>query len=386
MSSSENRAPMVPPGIVHPSTLRTQEELAWAARRYGQFRSAQDPSHPFPGTEYLPNMPPKQHLGRQSQQNAWVGTYDFRPPGNAYPPLQSMQPSVSQQWQGFIGETGFYDEVPNPGPPEYRGPPQVLYDSRGQPGSRGRFQARDSSLRRTGRGRGFAPALPRAVAPDREKTPTQRVQNAKSDNVWRGFVWEDRAHAPQPSYKYSPPPLPQLDLDFVAKVGDIVRIKPWAGQFTWIHGRVERADFSVIKHHKPLPRYIVSYIEPASKQLRQRKFCSHLSEIMIKEPDEPELQPLPRGTERNIYACIPPPVQPNEGPIGMSWAQARILKIDDNGHFSIRVLAGLSKDLIFDDFDAKYTVAFTTTSLARIIQMGLIAVSSDEPRDSNPCQ
>ncbi|KAJ7046958.1 hypothetical protein C8F04DRAFT_215711 [Mycena alexandri] len=419
MSSSENLDPMVPPGIVHPSALRqrpsngkSDEEIAWSARRYGQFKNVQEPSHPFPGLGYLPHMPPKQPLGRQLQHDAWAGTY-----GNLYPPLLPMQPSVPpiQQWQGFIGDTGFYNaENKVPLEFEYHGPSEILYDSnlqpedndelrgqpqqrgnpphrgqphrgqphhRGQPPNRGQPQMRGSHSWGSGRGRGFALPPPRLATapPNPEKMSTPQAQTAKPNkDESRGYVWKDRSQAPQPSGKYFPPPLPQVDLDFVAKVGDTVRIRPWADEFTWVEGRVEKADLSLIKYCKPSPRYVVSYIQPASKKIKQRAFCSHLSEIMVREPDEPGLQPLPKGTERNVYACVPPPVQRTEGPIGMSWAHARILKIDENGHLTIRVLVGPSKDLIFDGFRVKYTLPFTKTSRARLRQMGFVVAGNVE--------
>ncbi|KAJ7775021.1 hypothetical protein B0H16DRAFT_82983 [Mycena metata] len=418
--SSENLNPMVPPGIVHPSALRqrpshgaSDEEIAWSARRYGQFKNAQEPSHPFPGLGYLPHMPPKQPLGRQLAHNAWAGTYHFQQGGNLYPPLLPVQPSVPpmQQWQGFIGDTGFYN-TENEDPPEfeYHGPSEILYDSNlqpedndelrrrpqqrgnhphrgqprhgGQPPNRGHPQTRGSHPRGSGRGRGFGPPPPRraAAAPDPEKTPTPKMPTSQKASKYesQGYVWKDRSQAPQPSGKYFPPPLPQVDLDFVAKVGDTVRVRPWADEFTWVEGRVEKADLSLIKYCKPYPRYVVSYIQPESKQIKQRAFCSPLSEIMVREPDEPGLQPLPKGTERNVYACVPPPVQPTEGPVGISWAHARILKIDENGHLTIRVLVGPSQDLIFDGFHVKYTLPFTKNSRARLRQMGFVVAGNVE--------
>ncbi|KAJ7940475.1 hypothetical protein B0H13DRAFT_1938304 [Mycena leptocephala] len=406
MSTSKN--PAFPPGIMHPSLRQrppmgtSEEELALVARRYGQFKNFQGPSHAFSGSGYVPDVPP----GRQPQQNAWEGTYDLRQAGPGHFPLQSMQASVAPvQWEGFIGDTGFYRQqnqqqfdhrgtVQNyhprysdvaaqyNGAPQHPGQPQPQYRGqpsfrgqppiRGQPPShahRGQFHPRGSA-----RPRGFAPqhAPPRHhfAPPDPEKTPTpkmpvpraQRPKMNKENHAQLFFVhaWTDISEAPQPSGMYVPPPPPPVDLDLVAKVGDIVRVKPWTDQYTWIEGCVEKADFSVIKNHKPSPRYVVSYTDPASKQSKQRTFCPHLSEIMVKEPDEPGSQPLPEGTDRNIYACIPPPVVQRGESIEMIWAHARALTpADKNDQISIRILVAPSKNLLFDNFPIKYTLPFT---------------------------
>ncbi|KAJ7982854.1 hypothetical protein DFH06DRAFT_1171763 [Mycena polygramma] len=191
---------------------------------------------------------------------------------------------------------------------------------------------------------------------------------------------------PQSSGKYEPPPLPPINLDLVVKVGDTVRIRPWADQFTWIEGRVEKADLSLIRYCKPYPRYVVSYTEPDSKHLTQRLFCPQLSEIMVREPNEPTLQPLPMGLDQDIYVCIPPLVvgQPpkTEPPVEKTWAHARILKQqsppDANDTISMRVLVGPSKNLLFDDFPMKYTLPFTRFSRTRLARRGYTVAGSDE--------
>jgi len=142
---------------------------------------------------------------------------------------------------------------------------------------------------------------------------------------------------------------------------------------------VEKADFSVIKNHKPQPRYVVSYTDPASKQLKQRRFYPHMSEIIVKEPDEPGLQPLPEGVDRNIYACIPPPVVRSGAPIEMTWAHARVLTPPDgNDRITIRVLVGPSKNLLFDNFPTKYTLPFCRASRVRMIKEGYAVAGNDE--------
>ncbi|KAJ6525607.1 hypothetical protein B0H19DRAFT_1275977 [Mycena capillaripes] len=417
MSTSGN-SPMFPPGIVHPSLRQrpptgiSEEELTWSVRRYGQFKNVQEPSHSFPGSGYVtPDVSPLLHesqLGRRPQKNAWDGTYNFRQAGTGQLPLQPMQPLVApMQWQDFLGhQTRFYYPQPRSQPLEHHAPAQhygprysdVLQNSgasqpapRGQPPRRGQSQ----SFRGSQRSRGFplpnAPPRLAFVPPDLEKTPIQKLPNPstqrprtqqlnKENYVQPVHVWKDSSEAPQSSGKYVPPPLPPIDLDLVVEVGDIVRIKPWVDQYTWIEGRVEKADFSVIKNYKPYPRYLVSYTDPASKHLKQRTFCPHLSEIMVKEPDEPGSQPLPEGIDRNIYACIPGlPVVESGVPIEMTWAHARVLTPpDEDDRINIRVLVGPSKNLLFDKFPIKYTLPFCRASRARVTKLGYAVAGNDE--------
>ncbi|KAF7338168.1 hypothetical protein MVEN_02041700 [Mycena venus] len=401
MSSSAN--PVFPPGIVHPSLRQqptmgiSEAEMAWTVRRYGQFKDTQVSSHLFPSPGYGP------------QQNVWEGNYDYRQQfGTGYHlPLQPMQPSVAPvQRQDFVGGgNGFYHPqrqlhhpqappgpqhsenhgpMQNQGPlyshvaaqyngvPQHRGQTQHRSQptQRGEPHFRGQSQRRQIYYQSSQRPRALSVSqqLPRLafVPPDPEKTPTPRMPQAQ------------HRRSEQPHSMFNPL-LPPVDYHLVVKVGETVRIKPWADQYTWIEGRVEKADFSVIKNHRPQPRYVVSFIHPETKQLKQRKFCPHLSEIIVREPDEPGLQPLLEGTDRNIYACIPPVIVRSGAPIEKIWAHARILTPPDkNDRITIRVLAGPSKNFMFDDFPRKYTLPYCRASRVRMIKEGYSVAGSDE--------
>ncbi|KAJ7709733.1 hypothetical protein B0H17DRAFT_1190905 [Mycena rosella] len=221
--------------------------------------------------------------------------------------------------------------------------------------------------------------------PDPETTSTPQArgpkseQSSKENTVQPLHAWKNAEECPQASGTYVPPPLPNIDLGFIAEVGDTVRIKPWEDQYTWIEGSVERADFSVIKDHKPFPRYLVSYRDPVSKNLRQRIFCPQLSEIMGREPDEPGTRPLPDGIDRNIYACVPPPIAQGEAPIEMIWAHARVLTPpDENDRINIRVLVGPSNNMLFDNFPINYTLPFRRSSRGRVAKLGYSVAGNDE--------
>ncbi|KAJ7449959.1 hypothetical protein FB451DRAFT_1287106 [Mycena latifolia] len=352
--------------ITHPTHQRplrngtSEPELAWNARRSGQFKNAHDiPAY----SNYVPVGPGLPHGLPLVHQNGWEGPYAFRQaPG--YLPLQSIQPVVApMQWNSMQSLNGAdigrfhhpqaqyqppqqaqyhgpvqYHEPPHfQGPTQYNGQPQYWsqpqhhgqfhHHGRGQNQfcGQGRFPDRQPLHRESWPP--VAAPVPQVVLPE---TPTPQIscpnseQWNKENPIRPVHSWKNVSDCPQSSGEYVPPPLPPVDLDLVAEVGDTVRIKPWADQFTWIEGRVEKADFSVIKNHKPSPRYIVSYRDPVSKNLKQRAFCPHLNEIMVREPDEPGTQPLPKGINRNIYACVPPPTT-SEAPIEMIWAHARVL-------------------------------------------------------------
>ncbi|KAJ7087889.1 hypothetical protein C8R44DRAFT_30429 [Mycena epipterygia] len=430
--------PMIYPPVRQPQVglLLSEQDMAWTACQYGQSQDVQDPSPPFPG--YVPEL----SVAHQPQHNAWEGTYAFQQVGPACVPFQSVVepeqwgvPSL----HGFIGDnTGgvhhLQAQYPSPqyggpllphGPPYSHVPSQhsgALQNHWGQPQHRGQFQHRGQihhrgQLQPRGqpqrrmptqhrgrlqfRGLSFPhghqqfrhqlsspppmASVPQVVPPDPEKTPTPEAPRPKSkqankENPTRPVhAWNDVSECPQPSGMYSPPPLPPIDLDLIVEVGDTVRVKPWADQYTWIEGRVEKADFSIIKNHKPSPRYVVSYRDPASKHLRQRTFCPHLSEIMIKESDEPGMRPLPEGIDRSVYACIPPPIIKSKSPVEMIWTHALALTPpDENNRINIRILIGPSQNFLFNDFPLKYTLPFCRASRTRVAKLGYSVSGNDE--------
>ncbi|KAJ6597042.1 hypothetical protein DFH09DRAFT_1403860 [Mycena vulgaris] len=422
---------MIPSHITHPParqrphrTGATEHELVWAARRYGQFENAHDPP-----SDYVPVSQTGGPLSMVRQLstrklNASDGTYAFgQPPG--YSPLQSVQSVVAPlQWNALPSyngdDVGRYHQTHQtqfqgtqhleyhsavqyrgylhvgfqhngaPAEPQHRGG-QLQLERHGQVHFRGQARFRGPHHFRPESGPPAADS--KIVPPDPEKTPTPQVrrqkseQPAKRNHIQPRHAWKDVSECPQPSGKYVSPPLPPINSDLVVavlytpfssffplltqlQVGDIVRIKPWHHQYTWIEGRVEKTDFSVTmvissrfhlkkpnlrrQNFKSAPRYLVSYRDPISKNLIQRIFCPHLREIMVKEPDEPGMRPLPEGIDRNIYACVPGPIPNSGAPVEMIWAHARVLApSDDNDQINIRVLVGPSKNLMFDNFPMK---------------------------------
>ncbi|KAF8212072.1 hypothetical protein K438DRAFT_1805914 [Mycena galopus ATCC 62051] len=402
--NAPHMSPMVPPGIVHPSLHERprmgSEDMMWTARRYGQFKNVQEPSHPFPASGHSSSSG---HASQQMLQSAWEGTYDFRPYAG---PLQPMQASVPpMHWPdnstgGGLGN-GYYQHqqetqrphhhsnppqhhinsihdstqhsenmgpMQNNGPlysqvaaqhngapqhrkttenvaPQHRAPPENIgqrYQSlRGHP-QRGPFFYRGSS-----RPRAFSALAD--LPPDPEKTPTPqmpRPPHHAQTQRWRvrerpipKHAWTNAADAPQAT---------GVDLNLIVKVGDTVRVRPWADRYAWLEGCVEKADFSVIK-------------------------------ITVEAPEEPGLKPLPKGVERDIYACIPPPVIQMGAPIEMIWVHARVLTPpNEKDQINIRILVGPSKNLSFDSFPTKYTLPFRRTSRIQVLKDGYAVTGKDE--------
>ncbi|KAJ7741575.1 hypothetical protein DFH07DRAFT_837741 [Mycena maculata] len=375
--------PSHPPGLKPRSIGVPDQGVAWISRRSVQF---EDSHRTFPCS--VPDVPDP--LLPQPRKNAWDNGPPFNraPPG--YMPLQPVQPVVPpMQWdEGFIGNyhIGAFRAADNydaQQQPEYYGPaqhhaPSHLHASfqtngtphrgrgqyrgqlqcRGYPPPRGHSQFRGSSHPR-GHPHSSHPyssplkTIPEAhLPPDPEKTPTP--QDPRPDQVSNREnpaqhirAWKDWWECPQASGRYMPPPLPPVDLDLVAKVGDIVRVKPWADQFTWIEGRVEKADFSLIKNHKPSPRYSVVYRHPETKQEVRRVFCPHLFEIMVREPNVPGAEPLPDGIDRDLYACIPPFTTKKGQPIEKIWTHAQLMSPPDvRGRARIRIVVGPSRNIV----------------------------------------
>ncbi|KAF7363578.1 hypothetical protein MSAN_01014500 [Mycena sanguinolenta] len=411
MSSQSNANPSAPPGIVHPSfhqqRPRPEGEMAWNVRRYGQFKNAQDTPHPVPVQ------------GNAHHQNGgWANAYRRASYGSGpgeQLPLQPIQPSVPldpMQWTNFnwggAPQNGFdRSQRSQPHfPPQY--PPsqlsgnhptygpshlQAVVPHNGAPGqTQHPGHSRPTFYNQGQRPRTFsmphAPPPPRitVIPPDPEATPRPQMPDPQLQKTPR-FVrdkpiplhsWKDISEVPQASGMHVPH-VPPIDLHLIAKVGDPVRIKPWADQHTWIVGCVEKADFSMIENHEIQPRYIVSYTDPESKQLKQRMFCPHLFEITVLEPVEPGSKPLPKGAERDIYACIPPPVVQVGTSIEKVWAHARVLTPpNENDEINIRVLVGPSKNLLFENFPTKYTMPFRRASRARVLKEGYEVAGSDE--------
>ncbi|KAJ7097787.1 hypothetical protein B0H15DRAFT_822711 [Mycena belliarum] len=329
---------------------------------------------------------------RQARQTGWEGTHPFRQAPN-YFPLQSVQPVTTPvQWNalenldgdGFYHPQGQHEWQHDHDSVQYSDPRFDLtprYNGLSHPGPQPQYQGQFQGQFLQNRGRGHLPG--RAHFYGRSQPYQQpRLQVRfdfeslnNEDLALPVHSWKDISQCPQSSGKYRAPDLPPVDLDLVVEVGDVVRIKPWADQFTWIEGRVEKADLSVIKNHKPRPRYLVSYRDPATKHLRQRIFCPHLSEILVREKDE--MMPLSKAVDRNIYACVPPPVKIGT-PMEKIWAHARVLSPPDNGRISIRVLVGPSKDMIFKDFPLDHTLPFCRSSRVRVAKLGFTVAGSDE--------
>ncbi|KAJ7632764.1 hypothetical protein FB45DRAFT_913409 [Roridomyces roridus] len=132
--------------------------------------------------------------------------------------------------------------------------------------------------------------------PDREKTPTpEKPLPLPGPFIREVHAWNNRSECPQPSGMYVPPPLPHPDIYMPLEVGDVVRVKPWTDQFTWIEGRVDKLDFSIASPHKATPRCVVSYTHPDSGHVVRRFFSPYLSEITAKEADPIVPEPLPVG-------------------------------------------------------------------------------------------
>ncbi|KAJ6502400.1 hypothetical protein C8R45DRAFT_618672 [Mycena sanguinolenta] len=429
MSSEFNTNPSVPPGIVHPSfhqqRTRPQDEIAWTVRRYGHIKNVQETSHPFPSHGHSSTS------GSVYHQNGWDSNYGSRPyrrasygtgPGEQLPlqPIQSSVPLNPMQWTNFNwtgNENQNGNEFDRSQRLQHHFSPQMSENhpthglshsqavvphngARGQPPHHGQphpqshhpGHSRPTFYNQGQRPRTFsmpqAPPPPRIniIPPDPEATPTPKMPYMQLQKTPR-FIrekpiplhsWGDISEVPQASGMHVAQ-VPPVDLHLVTKVGDSVRIKPWADQHTWIVGCVEKADFSVIKDHKIQPRYIVSYTDPESKQLKQRMFCPHLFEITVLEAAEPGSRPLPKGAERDIYACIPPSIIHNGTPIEKVWAHARVLTPpNENDEINIRVLVGPSKNLLFDNFPTKYTMPFRRASRARALKEGYEVAGSDE--------
>ncbi|KAJ7510026.1 hypothetical protein B0H11DRAFT_1900426 [Mycena galericulata] len=393
----------------HPPPIGVfNQEQAWPTGNHGQFNNFQNRSYSFP--RYVPDVSEVP----QPQQTDFERTYVL-PRAVGRMPLQPLQPLVPfSQWnEGFIANeytTRFHytNSYPAPQQPEYYGPPQENYErlhlhaplqysaspqNRGRPYQRGQSQRRGYTQHRgqlqtrgTAYHRGYTrlfrpPSLHLNVVPhpqvlpDPERTLTpqdaQPKEESNKERVQQVHAWRNRSECPRPSGRYIPLPPPPVDLDMVAEVGDIVCVKPWDDQLTWIEGCVVKADFSVIKDHKPSPRYLVSYINPQSKREVRRVFRPAMFEIRVRAPDIIGAEPLPAGIDRDVYACIPPLITKSGEPIEKIWTHAQVLTPpDEHGRIKIRILVGPSKNVLFDNFSTKATLPFTKLSRVRVAKLG----------------
>ncbi|KAK7020490.1 hypothetical protein R3P38DRAFT_2969776 [Favolaschia claudopus] len=237
-------------------------------------------------------------------------------------------------------------------------------------------------------------------APDRDRTPMPRqttqpsvvyqsssqleaaaprlevVKQEKPVQTQTAHAWHNMLEVPRPEGIYNPRPIP-LDPHLVVKVGDLVHVSPSPDHFQWIEGRVEKADYTVIRHGRMQARYLVSYRDPESGRLKQRIFCPHLKEILAQPIDEPALALIPES--RDIYACIPPLIIKGP-PVEMRWTHACVLTPPDKKDLlAVRILAGPSKDYVYKKFPAKYTRPFTSASRVDLLTEGHCVARSVEP-------
>jgi hypothetical protein len=231
-----------------PRSGASDQELAFAARRHGQFKNDQAPSVP----DYAPGGPGVSHelpSVRRPQQNAWEGTYARQAPG--YFPLQSIQPVVApvqwnaeQRFNGYSNVSRFHQpqyQVPlrheYQGPMQYNQPSYIHEPSQYsgaqqhgiQPLHHGQFPGPPRFPGQSEFHPPVAHSVPQTIPPDPEKTPTPQMRRReleysnkenrnKENHDGPVHSWTDASKCPQSSGTYVPPPLPPIDLDLVVKV------------------------------------------------------------------------------------------------------------------------------------------------------------------------
>ncbi|KAJ7173996.1 hypothetical protein C8R43DRAFT_976837 [Mycena crocata] len=399
----------------HPPPLhRYQRHIhpAFTGHHYGQFKRT-----PYPSRGILMGSPPRSSMNAIAQHDpAHLPLQHVQPVHDSHPREQSnwhpngiqVQLYGPQNFEYHSSSMNHYvrSYCPHPlsdyGLPQHSDQPHHREQhSQFQSGSQPQFCGHPTSPQRV-------TSMAQVLPPDREMTPTPQVpypsHEWKKENKFDSraiqtelaLTWEDNSQCPKPSGKCIPPVPTYIVTNPDVKVGDAVIIRPRSNQFTWMAGHVvDVADSSAIivipsiqlifhanvlsQNNKPSRRYMVSYRDPDSNHLVQRAFYPAKGDILVKETDEPGLQPLPDGVDRDIYACIPPLLRNSGTPIEMIWAHARCLTPpDENDEINIRILIGPSKNFLFDKFPVEYTLPFSQTSRSRVIELGYTVAGSNE--------